>query len=75
MTVSIAEIAAKLKSGVESQNALIKTSIESRFEASSAKLKADIDNPPPKKTVAPVKPVSSGIWFLARKPWSWKYRD
>jgi len=75
MTRSIAEIAAKLKSGVEARNAEIKTNLESLFEASNSKLKADLESPSPKKAVAPATPASSGNWFLSRKPWSWMYRD
>jgi hypothetical protein len=75
MTDNIAELAAKLKSGVEARNAELKTSLESVFEASNAKLKAALELPSPQKAVAPAKQDSSGNWLLSRKPWSWMYRD
>lgn len=77
MTGSLTQIATKLKAGVEASNAKIKADVGSRFQASAAKLEANLEElkAAPSASEAPAKPDSTGIWFLARKRWSWKYRD
>jgi hypothetical protein len=78
MTGNFIQIAAKLKAGVEASNAKIKADIGSHFEASAARLQANLEElqkAAPPASEAPAKPDSAGIWFLSRKPWCWKYRD
>jgi hypothetical protein len=49
--------------------------LKADFEASNAKFKADLESLSPRKPVSPAKADSSGKWILARKCWSWLYRD
>lgn len=72
MSDKITELAANMILGIQTRNAGIAGNLKSRFERSSAKLQSDLKSPPSQKATTPNKP---GIWFLARKPWAWKYRD
>jgi hypothetical protein len=77
-TSSLDEIAAKLKDDFEaSKNGFAENMVKLKgdFEASNTKFNADLDAISPRKPKARAKPNSSGKWILARKVWSWLYRD
>jgi hypothetical protein len=74
MTDTIAELAAKMISGVQARNAGIVLSLKSTIERSSQKLVADVKSSF-KKPEAPPAPKPSTPWFLSRKRWAWKYHD
>ena len=74
MSDKIVELAAKMLSGIQTRNAGIVLSLKTRLEQSSEKLIAEVKSTLQEPT-APAKPKLSSLWFLARKPWAWKYHD
>ena len=74
MSDKIIELAAKMISGVQTRNAGIVLNLKTRLEQSSEKLIADVKTKL-EVPAAPAKPRLSSLWFLARKPWAWKYHD